>query len=108
MTAEVLVPWLTSQFFYANGQPMAGGLLYSYSAGTVIPIATWTDSTGIQQNTNPVVANSRGEMSVWITNNVAYKFILTDPAGNTIWTRDQVTSTQLLSLYGGVDTGSAS
>ena len=46
-------------------------------------------------------------MSVWITNNIAYKFVLTDAAGNEIWTRDQVTSTQLLSLNGGVDTGSS-
>ena len=107
MTAEVLVPWLTSQFFYANGQPLAGGLLWSYQAGTVNPINTWTDSTGSQPNANPVVANSRGEMSVWITNNIAYKFVLTDAAGNEIWTRDQVTSTQLLSLNGGVDTGSS-
>lgn len=106
MTAEILVPWLTSQFFYPNGQPLAGGLLYSYEAGTSTPVATYTDSTGGTSNTNPVVANSRGEMSVWITNNVAYKFVLTDAAGNTIWTRDQVTSTQLLTLYGGVDTGS--
>jgi hypothetical protein len=107
VTAEVLVPWLTSQFFTAQGQPLAGGLLYSYQAGTSTPVQTFTDSTGSQPNANPVVANSRGEMSVWITNNVAYKFVLTDSAGNTIWTRDQVVATQLLTLYGGVDTGSS-
>jgi hypothetical protein len=108
MTAEVLVPWLTSQFFTNNGQPLAGGQLFSYQAGTSTPVATWTDSTGSTPNTNPVIANSRGEMSVWITNNVLYKFVLEDAAGNTIWTRDQVSSTQLLSLSGGTDTGSAS
>src|ERR1700743_80590 len=108
MTSEVLVPWLTSQFFANNGQPLAGGMLWSYQAGTSTPIATFTDSTGLVQNTNPVGANARGEMSVWITNNVAYRFILQDSDGNQLWTRDQVTSTQLLSLYGGVDTGSSS
>lgn len=108
MTAEVLVPWLTSQFFYASGLPMAGAQLFSYQAGTTTPIATFTDSTGGTPNTNPVIANSRGEMSVWITNNIAYKFVLEDPQNNVIWTRDQVIAQQLLSLFGGVDTGSAS
>lgn len=108
MTAEVLVPWLTSQFFYANGQPMAGAQLFSYQAGTSTPVATFTDSTGGTPNSNPVIGNSRGEMSVWITNNVAYKFVLEDPSGNIVWTRDQVVAAQLISLNGGVDTGSAS
>jgi hypothetical protein len=108
MTAEVLVPWLTSQFFSNNGQFLAGGQLFSYAAGTSTPIATFSDSTGLNVNTNPVIANSRGEMSVWITSNVLYKFVLEDASGNTIWTRDQVSSTQLLSLNGGSDTGSAS
>lgn len=107
MTAEVLVPWLTSQFFSNAGQPLAGGQLWTYEAGTNTPIATFTDSTGLTQNTNPVIANARGEMSVWITNNVAYKFVLQDSLGNQIWSRDQVIAQQLLSLYGGVDTGSA-
>jgi hypothetical protein len=47
-------------------------------------------------------------MSVWVTPNVAYKFVLEDPQNNIVWTRDQVISQQLLSLFGGVDTGSAS
>jgi hypothetical protein len=105
MTAEVLAPLLTSQYFANNGTFLAGGQLFSYQAGTNTPVATYTDSTGVTQNTNPIILNARGEASVWITPNVAYKFVLEDSAGNTIWTRDQVTSSQLLTLFGGVDQG---
>jgi hypothetical protein len=105
MTTEVLIPWITPQFFANSGQFLAGGQLFSYQAGTVIPAVTYTDSTGLTANPNPVIANSRGEMSVWIPANVSYKFVLEDSAGNTIWTRDQVANAQLLTLFGGVDTG---
>jgi hypothetical protein len=105
MTTTVLAPYLTSQFFTNNGQPNASGLVYTYQGGTNTPTPTWTDSTGGQQNTNPIVLNARGECSIWVTPNVAYKFVLTDAAGNTIWTRDQVVQNQLITLYGGVDTG---
>jgi hypothetical protein len=106
MTTQVLIPLLTSQFFANNGAFLVGGELWSYQAGTNIPAATYTDSTGVTPNTNPVIANSRGEMSVWVPPNVAYKFVLQDSSGNTIWTRDQVLNAQLITYYG-VDTGAA-
>lgn len=108
MATETLIPWLTPQFFSNSGQFLVGGQLFSYMAGTTTPQVTYTDSTGLTPNANPVIASSRGEMSVWIPANVAYKFVLTDSAGNTIWTRDQVVNAQLLTLNGGSDTGSAS
>lgn len=81
--------------------------MFTYQAGTVTPIATYLDSTGITTNTNPIVLNARGECSIWLLPNTSYKFVLQDSAGNTIWTRDQIIQAQLLTLFGGVDTGSA-
>src|SRR5277367_860499 len=107
MTNFVLPPVFTPQFFYPNGQPLAGGLLYSYQAGTSIPAPTYTDSTGLTVNANPIVLNSRGECSLWIPINTFLKFTLADPSNNTIWTRDQTSALQLLSLYGGSDVGAA-
>lgn len=107
MTNFVLPPVFTPQFFYANGQPLAGGLLYSYQAGTSTPTATYTDSTGGTQNTNPIVLNGRGECSLWMPINTFLKFVLADPSGNVIWTRDQCSALQLLSLWGGTDVGAA-
>lgn len=101
-----LSPYLTQQFFNNAGAFNAGGFLYTYSGGTVTPIATYTDFTGVTPNANPIVLNARGEVpAIWLLPNTSYKFVLTDPAGNVIWTRDQVTVSQLLTLFGGVDTG---
>jgi hypothetical protein len=105
MTTTVLAPYLTSQFFGNNGAFLSGGQIFTYQAGTVTPIATYTDSTGGTPNTNPIVLNARGECSIWVNPNTAYKFVLQDSSGNTIWTRDQVIQSQLITLYGGVDTG---
>lgn len=90
-----------------NGNPLAGGQLFTYAAGTTTPIPSYTDSTGGTPNSNPVILNSRGEANVWLTPNVAYKLQLADSAGNVIWTVDQVINAQLITLYGGVDTGVA-
>ena len=38
------------QFFDNNGIPLAGGLLYSYAAGTTSPLATYTTSSGVTPN----------------------------------------------------------
>lgn len=107
MTTTVLAPLLRSAFLNNNGQPLAGGQLFSYQAGTVTPLATYTDSTGLTQNANPTILNARGEASVWIPPNIAYKFVLQDSFGTQIWSVDQVNNSQLVTLYGGVDTGIA-
>lgn len=101
----VLSPVLVQRFCDNNGNPLFGGQLYSYEAGTTTPLATYTDSTGVTANTNPVILNARGEANVWVPPNVAYKFVLEDSSGNTIWTVDNVIQQQLITLYGGVDTG---
>lgn len=103
-----LAPSLFYRDFDNNGNPLAGGLVYTYSAGTTTPAATYTDVTGGTPNTNPIVLNARGETSIWIPVNTGYKFVVTDSAGNPIRTVDNVYNTQQTNGYGGSDTGSAS
>jgi hypothetical protein len=79
------------QFFTNTGVPMAGGLLYTYAAGTTTPLATYTDSSGTIANTNPVILDSRGEASIWLST-VSYKFKLATPVNIDIWTQDNVTN----------------
>lgn len=110
--ATTLTPNAKQQFLDNNGQPLVGGKLFTYVAGTTTKLATYTSSTGLSANTNPIVLNYRGEGNVWLPPNIAYKFVLapatdTDPPSNPIWTVDQVVDSQLLTLYGGVDVGSA-
>lgn len=107
MTTTTLAPYLTQQFFTNNGTFNAGGTVATFAGGTNTPIATFTDSTGLVSNTNPIVLNARGECSIWLLPNTSYKFVLSDSAGNVIWTRDFVVNAQLLTLFGGIDTGAA-
>lgn len=109
MTTEVLSPVLKQQFFGNDGKPLVGGKLFSYIAGSSTKQATYSDSIGTP-NSNPTILDFRGEANVWIPPNVGYKFVLapktdTDPPTSPIWTVDQIVSSQLVTLYGGVDIG---
>jgi hypothetical protein len=75
------------QFFDSNGNPLVGGKLYSYAAGTVTPLATFTDAGGGTPNTNPVILDSRGEASVWF-GAAQYKLALYTSTNVLVWTVD--------------------
>lgn len=90
MSAE-LTPVLKQRFFDANGDPLAGGKLYSYVAGTSTPLATYTDQSGLVANSNPVILDADGYAEVWMAQ-VGYKFMLTDVLDVEIFTVDNVLS----------------
>lgn len=89
MTTATLSPAPKLQFFDANGNPLVGGKLYSYAAGTTTPLATYTDYNGSATNTNPVILDSRGEANVWLSSSY-YKLKLTDSNNVEIWTVDNI------------------
>lgn len=91
MATTSLSPPPKLQFFDANGNPLVGGFLYTYAAGTTTPLATYTDSTGVSANTNPIVLDSRGEANVWLSF-VAYKLALYTSASVLIWTVDNIST----------------
>lgn len=80
------------QFFDNNGDPLSGGLLYTYDAGTTTPRATYTSSSGGTANANPIVLDSAGRtpQEVWLTNGVLYKFVLKTSADVLIGTYDNI------------------
>lgn len=84
-----LTPAPKIQFFDANGNPLAGGKLYSYDAGTTTPRSTYTDYGGGTPNANPVILDSRGEANVWL-DSALYKLKLTSATDVEIWTVDNV------------------
>jgi len=89
MTTATLSPSPKLQFFDANGNPLVGGKLYSYAAGTTTPLATYADYNGSTTNSNPVILDSRGEANVWLSSSY-YKLKLTDSNNVEIWTVDHI------------------
>jgi hypothetical protein len=90
-------------FNQTTGAPLAGGLLYTYAAGTSTPLATYTDQTGLTPNANPVVLNSAGEADVWLST-ANYKLVLKDASGVTQWTQDTVQGVGVSSAGGNAAT----
>lgn len=81
-----LSPFNYPQYFDSNGVPLAGGKIYTYSAGSdSVYQTTFTDNTGTVPNANPLVLDSSGRPtnSFWLTNGFAYHFVVTN-ANNTI------------------------
>lgn len=79
-----LSPSMFLQFFDPNntGAPLSGGKLFTYIAGTSFKQATWTDSTQVTQNNNPIILDSNGAANVWLDPTLVYKFVLS-PANDT-------------------------
>lgn len=84
----VLMPIPKQQFFGANGSPLAGGKVYTYSAGTTTAKATYTNSTGLVANANPVILDSAGRASIWL--NGFYKVSVYDSSDVLQYTVDNV------------------
>jgi hypothetical protein len=81
------------QFFDNSGVPLAGGLLYSYEAGTTTPAATYTSSAGTIANTNPIVLDAAGRppSEIWLSGSYQYKLVLKTSTGVLLWTMDNLT-----------------
>jgi len=66
-----------SQFFNDSGVPLAGGLIYTYTAGGTTPLVTYTSSTGLTAHPNPIVLDAAGRINeIWIPEGTSYKFIV--------------------------------
>lgn len=93
------------QFFGTNGLPLSGGKLYTYQPGTITPKNTYTDSTGLVANTNPVILDSAGRAKVWLDG--SYNIRLFDASDILQWSVDNVVSgdqVQFATLQNNIDT----
>lgn len=76
-------------FFNTLGtEPVAGGQLVFYLIGTTTPKLTWSDPDLTIPNTNPVQLDSSGRAGVNIWLDGAYRVVLLDSLGATVWDRD--------------------
>ena len=65
MTASPLqAPYCT--FFDSNGDPLSGGKVYTYTAGTTTPKNSYTTSSGLIANANPVILDSAGRADIYL------------------------------------------
>jgi len=80
------------QFFDNNGAPLNAGKIYTYQAGSSTPLATYTSSSGLTANANPIILGTSGRPpnDIWLTEGYFYKFILKDSADVTIQTYDNL------------------
>jgi len=93
MASVLLSPYGNGQqFFDDNGVPLAGGLIYTYQAGSSTPLVTYTTNNGTIANANPIVldASGRTPQQLWLLTGFSYKFILQNSDGVLIQTLDNI------------------
>ena len=85
----ILAPLPKMQFIDDNGNPLAGGTVSTYAAGTSTPIVTYADFNGTA-NANPIILDSGGRANIWLDSNTSYKFVIASNLGVTLYTVDNI------------------
>lgn len=86
-----LTPTPKQQIYGSDGAPLVGGKIYTYSAGTTTPLATYTDSGAGTANTNPIILNSLGQANIWLGSS-SYKFSVYTSADVLLYTVDNISA----------------
>jgi hypothetical protein len=73
-----------------NGDPVNGGKLHTYVAGTTTAQTTYSDVNLTVANANPVVLDSAGRATVFVSGGSSFKYVLTDSDDVTLWTADNI------------------
>jgi hypothetical protein len=84
---------VAGQLFDNNGNPLAGGKIFTYAAGTTTPATTYTASSGTIAHSNPIVLDGAGRVpsgEIWLTDGIAYKFVVEDSTSALIGTYDNL------------------
>lgn len=82
------------QFFDNNGDPLSGGKIFTYAAGTTTPSTTYTSSNGSIPHTNPINLDAAGRVpggEIWLTIGDQYKFIIKTSTDVLIGSYDNLT-----------------
>lgn len=72
--------------------PLAGGLLYTYQAGSTTPLTSYTSVGGDIPCANPIILGVNGiaPTAIWLTSGVSYKFVLATADNITLYTYDNI------------------
>lgn len=85
-----LTPTPKQQIYGSDGNPLVGGKIYTYAAGTTTPLATYTDAGAGTANTNPIILNSLGQANIWLDLTSSYKFSVFTSADVLLYTVDNI------------------
>jgi hypothetical protein len=84
---------VAGQFFDNNGNPLSGGKIFTYAAGTTTNQVTYTNASGGIAHANPIILDSAGRVpsgEIWLTDGLQYKFVITDSNNVLIGTYDNI------------------
>lgn len=88
MAQAVQVEALWSGLTNNSGQPLAGGKVQVYFAGTTTPVSLYTAADKSTSATNPIILDGYGRAQVWADGK--YRFVVKDSADVTLYTLDNV------------------
>lgn len=86
-----------------NGNPASLACIWTYTAGTSSPVATYTDVGLTVANANPIIASTAGRFTAFLTSGVSYKFLYelapcsSISHGTTLLTADNIAAVPLSS-----------
>lgn len=89
--AKALVHVGGTQFFDNSGDPLNGGLIYTYEPGTTTNKTTYQDATLVTAHANPIVLDAYGRPpsnAIWLSGET--KFVVKTSAGVTLFTLDNI------------------
>jgi hypothetical protein len=84
---------VAGQFFDNNGNPLSGGKIFTYAAGTTTNQVTYTSATGLTAHSNPIILDSGGRVpsgEIWLTDGLQYKFVIQSSTNQLIGTFDNI------------------
>ena len=84
---------VAAQFFDNSGNPLTGGKIYTYAAGTTTPQATYTSAGGTTAHSNPIILDAAGRVpsgEIWLTDGSQYKFLIKTSADVQIGSYDNI------------------
>lgn len=93
-----------------TGEPLSGGKVYFYEAGTTTPKPVYQDASATVSHATPVVLDAYGNKQIY--GNGTYKVVITDSDGVTLETMDYVhisttTTSYAESILGAADAATA-
>ena len=89
--AVLTVAPAAQKYFDSDGiTPLASGKVYTYSAGTTTPLATYSDAAGSTPNANPITLDANGQALIYVTAGTAYDFVIKRPDGTQVGVTQRV------------------